>query len=562
MTVIQNRSIPDKKDCAAHDSVSIVKKSVHPEALKSLEPLFWYFKRVCESETNFPGFRCGKGGAVIRRRPFMMKRLTARSNLLAKDESNRNCTLDLIHHSNTVETVHSNVMDSTKAVTHSIQPVTLENCRNVVTCNKGVFRIHQRLLFASVFLLSCLCTFGSSANNEAFTASSHRHSRDSRMNRPRKQLHSIIVPPSDTTHRELAVNNTMTDGNIQYAAYLWVTNYAAALAKYGNIRFWDTSRVTDMTDVFGYYNPYAGSGNGAYWANNFAGNISAWDTSRVTSMYDMFDSAISFNGDLSKWNTSKVVNMEFMFWFAANFNGNVSTWDTSKVTSMYAMFQEAQLFNGDVSKWNTGSLTNMDQMFLMAYSFNGDVSKWSTSKVTTMDSSFMLASAFNRDISKWVTSGVTNMQYMFSSTNEFNSAITKWDTSRVVNMAYMFNYSVSFKQVLCWNTAKVTSSKTQMFTGSMGSFSTKAYPSCLNVPSGKPSKRPTKKPTFKRTGRPSKKPSKLPTKQPVKKPTMRPTKKPTKRPTKKPTKLPTKKPTKRPTKKPTKRPTKKPSVKK
>jgi len=78
----------------------------------------------------------------------------------------------------------------------------------------------------------------------------------------------------------------LNDSNIQLAAYQWVTNNVAALGTYGDIRNWDTSRITNMNHIFGKYN----SNNIAYtdWSKSFNGNVSAWNTSQVTSMSWMF----------------------------------------------------------------------------------------------------------------------------------------------------------------------------------------------------------------------------------------------------------------------------------
>jgi hypothetical protein len=75
--------------------------------------------------------------------------------------------------------------------------------------------------------------------------------------------------------RDLASNNTMTNSNILSAAYLWVKNPSLALSKYGNITLWDTSRVTNMTSLFGYYNPF---GWESYWSKSFNADLSKWNT--------------------------------------------------------------------------------------------------------------------------------------------------------------------------------------------------------------------------------------------------------------------------------------------
>ena len=46
---------------------------------------------------------------------------------------------------------------------------------------------------------------------------------------------------------------------------MWATNNSAVFALYCDIALlWDTSRVTNMEDVFGYYNPNADGASGAY----------------------------------------------------------------------------------------------------------------------------------------------------------------------------------------------------------------------------------------------------------------------------------------------------------
>ena len=75
------------------------------------------------------------------------------------------------------------------------------------------------------------------------------------------------------------------------------------------------------------------------------GEIRNWDVSNVTNMYRMFDAARSFNQPLNNWNVSKVTNMEAMFWGATSFNQPLNNWDVSKVTYMEEMFEEATSFN-------------------------------------------------------------------------------------------------------------------------------------------------------------------------------------------------------------------------
>jgi len=140
-----------------------------------------------------------------------------------------------------------------------------------------------------------------------------------------RELGQALIQPSPSYHRHLATNNIMTNSIIHKTAYEWVTKYAAILATYGDISTWDTSRVTNMAQLFGYYNPYAGTNFDNYWSLSFNGNLSRWNTSLVTSMKGIFDGASAFNGDLSKWTASRVASMDSMFFYAETFNGNIST---------------------------------------------------------------------------------------------------------------------------------------------------------------------------------------------------------------------------------------------
>ena len=58
-------------------------------------------------------------------------------------------------------------------------------------------------------------------------------------------------------------------------------------------------------------------------------------------------------GHISDWNTSAVTNMSEVFWNRNTFNENISDWDTSSVTSMRRMFQGATSFNQPIGDWNT-----------------------------------------------------------------------------------------------------------------------------------------------------------------------------------------------------------------
>ena len=78
----------------------------------------------------------------------------------------------------------------------------------------------------------------------------------------------------------------------------------------------------------------------------------------------------TFNiGDLSSWNTSKVTNMHDVFsrtaTKASNVNvGNLGTWDTSNVIYMEGMFETANLNSWeliDLSRWNVCNVCNISR---------------------------------------------------------------------------------------------------------------------------------------------------------------------------------------------------------
>ena len=246
-------------------------------------------------------------------------------------------------------------------------------------------------------------------------------------------------------------NTTMTNDNIKSAAYLWVTNYKLAQAKYGDIVTWDTSGVTNMDDMFGYKNPYSWYVDFYIsWASNFDADLSKWNTSKVTSMKGMFDGSASFSG------------------------GNLSQWNTTRVIDMGYMLYKAHSFDSDLSKWNTSRVTSMRYMFFGAHSFKSDISLWDTSRVSSMSNMFYGALSFKGELSTWDTSQVTDMTAMFKNSAVFNSDISKWDTYRVLSMLDMFNGAANFNQTLCWNVSNVIYIRRVLY-GSQGSFNLSGF---------------------------------------------------------------------------------------
>lgn len=100
------------------------------------------------------------------------------------------------------------------------------------------------------------------------------------------------------------------------------------------------------------------------------GHISTWDTSKITDMKELFKGSVSLDDDISGWDVSNVTDMSFMFEGASSFNQPLDRWDVNIVTDMRKMFARASSFNQPLVRWNVSNLTDMSWMFAGASSFN------------------------------------------------------------------------------------------------------------------------------------------------------------------------------------------------
>ncbi|KAH8053536.1 hypothetical protein JL722_9378 [Aureococcus anophagefferens] len=242
---------------------------------------------------------------------------------------------------------------------------------------------------------------------------------------------------------------------LQAAVDAWLADSDAAEETYGHISAWDTSKVTDMSELF----------CGASWActhyntnaQSFNQDISGWDTSSVTDMSNMFYYAYGFNQDIGAWDTAAVTDMSRMFYSADAFDQDIGAWDTAKVKRMASMFRSAKDFNQDIGGWDTSKVKSMSYMFSGYITFDQDIGGWDTSSVTTMAGMFDSAAAFDQDIGGWDTSSVTDMSWMFSDAYAFDQDIGAWDTASVTDMSGMFYYAGAFDQDIgAWDTSSVT----------------------------------------------------------------------------------------------------------
>lgn len=96
------------------------------------------------------------------------------------------------------------------------------------------------------------------------------------------------------------------------------------------------------------------------FANTFTNinRVNEWDTSKVTNMSEVFQGS-TFNSNISNWNTSSVTTMAKMFQSNESFNQPIGSWNVSNVTDMSNMFQgdsNPMQFNQNIGSWNVGKL--------------------------------------------------------------------------------------------------------------------------------------------------------------------------------------------------------------
>ena len=201
------------------------------------------------------------------------------------------------------------------------------------------------------------------------------------------------------------------------------------------------------------------SGSLNYYRNDGNNNIKSlditnWDTSNVTNMSDMFRGCAYLTSiDVSKWNTSNVTNMSLMFNGCTYLTSiDVSNWDTSNVTNMSYMFGSIlsdyggpnnylKFNNINLNNINTSNVTNISYMFCGCNKLtNIDVSGFDTSKVSYMSGIFNVCSSLTTvDVSNWDTSKVTDMVRLFFQCSSLTYVdVSNWDTSKVNYMDNIF----------------------------------------------------------------------------------------------------------------------------
>ena len=104
-------------------------------------------------------------------------------------------------------------------------------------------------------------------------------------------------------------------------------------------------------------------------------NLNDIDTSKITDMSNLFKWLDPHNIDISKWNVSNVIDIKGMFYGCENFNSDLSNWNVFNVKNMYCMFYDCKNFNSDLSEWDVSKVTNIKKMF-MGCSLEKNPPKW------------------------------------------------------------------------------------------------------------------------------------------------------------------------------------------
>lgn len=124
--------------------------------------------------------------------------------------------------------------------------------------------------------------------------------------------------------------NCLTNDTIKTAVLVWCDYPRSVEDLYGKIHEWDTSMVTDMSNLFN--------------ADRFLGSN---------------DDLYGFMRDLAKENASKAANAAFL----GGDHNTHSTWNTGRVVTMKKMFYDAEFFKGIPLGFDTSSVQDMRLMF-------------------------------------------------------------------------------------------------------------------------------------------------------------------------------------------------------
>ncbi len=210
--------------------------------------------------------------------------------------------------------------------------------------------------------------------------------------------------------------------------------------------YWDTSNVTDMSQLFSTIEHYVSEPFFIENINYFYDEIVNWDTSKVGTMKDMFQMCSYFNSSsIIKWDVSNVKDMSGMFDGCAKFNQPLQHWQVHNVADMSKLFSACSSFNQPISTWEVSSVVDMSEMFNGALLFNQllQPNNWSIwSSITWVLSISSDQGNMSSTRHGWDVSNVKNMSKMFVSAKQFNQPLDQWNTCSVVDMKCKYDINV------------------------------------------------------------------------------------------------------------------------
>ena len=229
-----------------------------------------------------------------------------------------------------------------------------------------------------------------------------------------------------------------------------------------DLRFMDTSNVTDMSGLFWYSQKLK------------TVDLSSFNTSKVTDMSSMFGVTSLTSFDFSNFDTSHVTDMSSMFYECEKLiTLDLTKLVTDNVENMSGMFSWCKnLESINLSGFNTSNCTNFYGMFNSCYALKTlDVTMFDTSKATTMGGMFAgCRSLTSLDITNFVTSNVTTFGSTFNSDTQYSGSgmfegcskltsldLTNFDTSKATSMGAMFDgcSSLTYLNLSSFDTSKV-----------------------------------------------------------------------------------------------------------
>ena len=198
------------------------------------------------------------------------------------------------------------------------------------------------------------------------------------------------------------------------------------------------------------------------------GSIQEWDTSCVTDLSQLFRWTTAFSEDLSQWNVARVTRMDGLLEMSTQFRGTLAGWDTSRVVSMTRIGHRSSGLNATrvgMSGWNTSRVVDLGHAFDASIGFSGDLRGWNTQRVTTLERLFVDSTAFQADLSGWNLEQVQIMDYAFAQSHQFRGQISDWKLQTVQSMPFLFADAVDFGpldragsplETFDWDTSQVT----------------------------------------------------------------------------------------------------------